>query len=148
MRVAQIEDGQIVNVILAPDDWEAPGDGTAMTEEAALAAGIPHRMPDVVTPDAATLREQVFESVIAAGHCVAEGYCLGMTELDRTNWSQKLAMLAAGEAVGYVNGETPIEFRDVTGAWHTATLTRFRQMMFTLGLAYVEADKARNPSPS
>jgi hypothetical protein len=41
IRIAHIQSGEIVNVSLASDDWEAPVGGSQMTEAAALAAGIP-----------------------------------------------------------------------------------------------------------
>jgi hypothetical protein len=44
IRLAHIENGQIANVSLAPDDYVIPDDGTQMLEAHALAAGLQRRL--------------------------------------------------------------------------------------------------------
>lgn len=44
MRLAHIENGEIVNVSLAPDDYVLPDDGSQMLEADALAAGLQRRL--------------------------------------------------------------------------------------------------------
>lgn len=44
MRLAHIENGEIMNVSLAPDDYVLPDDGSQMLEADALAAGLQRRM--------------------------------------------------------------------------------------------------------
>lgn len=44
MRLAHIENGQIVNVSIAPDDYVLPDDGSQMLEADALAAGLQRRL--------------------------------------------------------------------------------------------------------
>jgi len=44
MRLAHIENGEVVNVSLAPDDYVLPDDGSQMLEADALAAGLLRRV--------------------------------------------------------------------------------------------------------
>jgi len=52
-RIAHIQNGQIGNVSLAPDDWMPPPDGSQMLESDALAQGLRFdktvQSPDIVT---------------------------------------------------------------------------------------------------
>lgn len=47
IRIASIADGQIRNVSLAPEGWQAPGDGSQMLEADAVAAGLTYWQPPV-----------------------------------------------------------------------------------------------------
>lgn len=85
-------------------------------------------------------KEATFRATIATGHCVTpEGYCLAMDDQDRANWSQLLVLLREAESLGAINGSSPVQFLDITGTLRTATLTRFRQIIVSLGEAYQNA---------
>jgi hypothetical protein len=84
--------------------------------------------------------EATFRTTISAGHCITpEGWCLAMDDTDRANWSQLLVLLRESEALGAINGESPVQFLDITGTPRQLPLTRFREVIVGLGQAYQTA---------
>lgn len=59
-RIAHIDNGQIVNVSLANDDWTPPENGTQMLEEDAVAAGIPQWVRPIVFEPAPSWKVKVW----------------------------------------------------------------------------------------
>jgi len=87
--------------------------------------------------------ENTYQATIAAGYCVTDGYCLGMTPEDRSNWAQMLVLFREAEALGAMTGESEVEFWDKGGTRRTVTLAEFRSMILGLGQAVVTAETAR-----
>ena len=88
-------------------------------------------------PSEEQTRETVSRAAIDAGFLVEpEGYHLRWDSGDREYWSQMLTLYREAESLGAMTGESPVQFVDQTGTVQTATLTRFRQIMVTLGAAF------------
>lgn len=101
--------------------------------------------PEAPQPSEEETKEATFRATIATGHCVIpEGYCLAMDDQDRANWSQLLVLLREAESLGAINGSSPVQFLDITGTLQTAPLTRFREIIVSLGQAYQNAFFARH----
>lgn len=122
-RIAHINNGYIVNVSIATDDYVLPSDNSEMLESDAIAAGFTWapRSPDN------SFEENLFE-------VQPENYKLSANRDDEAEFSKLVTLLTLGLQQNRFLPTTPITIWDHVKMPHSITVERFLEIMVDYGL--------------
>jgi hypothetical protein len=80
---------------------------------------------------------QAINSQINEGYAVnPEGFVLGLAESDRNAFTQMLTLVQEALSLGLISNDTSQVIADKSGAKHSITTLRFRQIMLGYGMYY------------
>lgn len=99
-----------------------------------------NKTAEELAAESAAAKETAFRALVDAGYTVQpEGFTLRMDDNALTLWNQQLTLLREAEALGAITGESPAFCIDKDGVKQTTTVTRFRQIIVQLGMAFQQA---------
>lgn len=76
--------------------------------------------------------QRIFLEAVAAGYDTGLGYTIGITDADRSQFTQLLVIFQTASAPD----DTDVSIADITGQLHQVTLADFRTLMVAAGLYY------------
>ena len=131
IRVAHIENNQIVSVTIESDNW-VPLNESQMLESEAISENIPYKIYQQ-TPD------DVYNATINAGYTTSEGYTFAMGDQDRINWDQYAAHHERKLERNQITPQDNVPMVDIYGNVKMVSVERMLNIVVEIGDAFQAA---------